>query len=146
MKMAVKPIAEGNEGNLGVIKVPIGQFSRSMPAAATVNVKPGYLYKDNGSGALVLAAAGDGRGVVEGTPEFNLDNSLGAAPTDKQVTVVRKGPVRLVASGAITAKALIIADNNGKVQTIGKGTFDLVLGSAVTDAVNDGDAIDAYLE
>jgi hypothetical protein len=71
---------------------------------------------------------------------------LGSAASDatvgQKVGVLLGGVQRLVAAGAIAAGALVISAANGRVATIGAGTFDQVLGVAQTAAASAGDVIE----
>lgn len=70
---------------------------------------------------------------------------LGVATTDgaigAKVGVASGGVQELVASAAIAAGALVVAAAAGKVATIGAGTFDQVVGLAMTAASANNDKI-----
>jgi hypothetical protein len=70
---------------------------------------------------------------------------LGVATTDAaigaKVGVTSGGVQELVASAAIAVGALVVAAAAGKVATIGAGTFDQVVGLAMTAAAANNDKI-----
>lgn len=74
---------------------------------------------------------------------------IGVAATDAadgdKVTVLVGGVVKVVASGAIAAGALVVSAAGGKVATIAANTFDKLVGRALTSAAADGDVIEVRL-
>jgi hypothetical protein len=70
---------------------------------------------------------------------------LGVATTDAaigaKVGITSGGVQELVASAAIAAGALVVAAAAGKIATIGAGTFDQVVGLALTAAAANNDKI-----
>jgi hypothetical protein len=67
-----------------------------------------------------------------------------AADGDK-VLVLVGGVVKVVASAAISAGALVVSAAAGKVATIASNTFDKLIGRALTAASDDGDVIEVRL-
>lgn len=74
---------------------------------------------------------------------------IGVAATDAadgdNVTVLVGGVVKVVASAAIAAGALVVSAAAGKVATIGANTFDKLIGRALTASAADGDIIELRL-
>lgn len=75
---------------------------------------------------------------------------LGVARQDaangEKVVVSRGGVQRLTAGGAITAGARVIPAAAGKVVTIGAGSADHTVGTALTTTAADGDIVDVAMD
>jgi hypothetical protein len=136
-----------------LLTAPDGQMVQVKPAiitdskvvAASLSLPAGYCCKDNGSGALVLTGDGDEANGQTGVVFRGLDNSAVAAVSQTPASFVVVGLVRVVAKAAIAAGAQIALAAEGKVKTIGAGTFNLKVGRALTAATNDGDVLVAYV-
>lgn len=116
----------------------------SDPVKAGVAIAAGLVVKNDGANGLDLAADGD-EGVA-GVMNVSIDNSAGTAKTTRVFTYTTRGWVRLVASGAISEGEQIALDDDGKVQALGAGTFNLKVGRAYSEATDDGDVILAYVD
>ena len=92
-----------------------------------------YVSGDN-KAKVTTGTLGTVIGVANGSPEEGL------------VTVQVDGIAKVVASGAIAAGALVVSDEDGKVDTVASNTFDKVLGKALQAATADGDVIEILLK
>lgn len=112
----------------------------AITGTASAAITGGRLVAVSGSGTQATAAA-------DSTTVVGVAGHDVAASGDKYLMYpIKSGVVhKLVASGAITAGATVVADTGGKVKAVTVGTAAAAgtdLGKALTTTTTDGDIVD----
>jgi hypothetical protein len=107
--------------------LPVFDPGDRFTQTATAAITGGQVVENSGANSIAPTSGASGK-VVGVAPADIASGALGL--------VVRVGVWELTASGSITAGDLVVSAAAGKVATIGAGTFDKVVGLALTTATD----------